>query len=133
MFWKEAPSTRSRQRKPRLASSNEADRVIGAEMEILTSWDLAVQVAQAIGPQRLLPPAQDLLSRVATGNRSATIAATLWGIATEGEAAGSIASGLKVISNKGSNIILVSYKNREPADRDARFAGTVKSLFRQAS
>src|SRR6266704_5391595 len=29
-------------------SSN--DRVIGAEIQILTSWDLAVQVAQAIGP-----------------------------------------------------------------------------------
>src|SRR5438874_5062067 len=32
-------------------SSNTADRVIGAEIEILTSWDLAVQVAQAIGPK----------------------------------------------------------------------------------
>src|SRR5215831_16904093 len=32
------------------------DKVIGAEIEILTSWDLAVQVAQAIGPKRLLPP-----------------------------------------------------------------------------
>ncbi|MBX6325828.1 MAG: hypothetical protein IRY93_07310, partial [Chthoniobacterales bacterium] len=29
------------------ASNNEADRVIGAEIEILTSWDLAAQVAQA--------------------------------------------------------------------------------------
>ena len=47
------------------ASSNEADRVIGAEIEILTSWDLAMQVAQALGPQRLLPPPQDLFSRVA--------------------------------------------------------------------
>src|SRR2546429_9284344 len=28
------------------ASSNEGGRVIGAEMEILTSWDLAMQVAQ---------------------------------------------------------------------------------------
>src|SRR4029077_16584391 len=64
------------------AASTEADRVIGTEIEILTSWDLAVQVAQALGPQRVLPS--------------------------------SIASGLKVISNKGSNIILVSYKNRDP-------------------
>src|SRR5881396_963250 len=31
------------------ASSNYTDRVIDAEIEILTSWDLAVQVAQAIG------------------------------------------------------------------------------------
>ena len=62
------------------ASSNEADRVIGAEIEILTSWDLAMQVAGAS--------------------------------ATEATAAQSIASGLKVTSNK--NIILVSYKNRNP-------------------
>ena len=43
------------------ASSNYTDRVIDAEIEILTSWDLAVQVAEAIGPKRLLPPATDLL------------------------------------------------------------------------
>src|SRR5215472_2838426 len=46
------------------ASHNEGDRVIGAEMEILTSWDLAMHVAQAIGPKRLLPPNQDLTARV---------------------------------------------------------------------
>src|SRR5947199_9902718 len=75
------------------ASSNEGDRVIGAEMEILTSWDLAMQVAQAIGPQRLLPTTRE---------------------PTESAAARSIISGLKVISDKGSNIILVSYKNANP-------------------
>ena len=92
------------------AASNEADRVIGTEIEILTSWDLAVQVAQALGPQRLLPPATDLLTKVAhaIGLKQSSAAAT------ESEAAGSIASGLKVISNKGSNIILISYKNRNP-------------------
>src|SRR6266487_315475 len=62
------------------ASSNEADRVIGAEIEILTSWDLAVQVADVVGPKRLGAPSKEA-------------------------AAGSIVSGLKVISNKGSNII----------------------------
>src|SRR3954468_5223095 len=35
------------------ASSTKGDRVIGAEVEILTSWDLAVQVADAIGAKRL--------------------------------------------------------------------------------
>jgi uncharacterized protein involved in exopolysaccharide biosynthesis/Mrp family chromosome partitioning ATPase len=74
-------------------ANTEADRVIGAEMEILTSWDLAVQVAQALGAQRLLPAAK---------------------APTESDAASSIASGLKVVSNKGSNIILISYKNRNP-------------------
>jgi uncharacterized protein involved in exopolysaccharide biosynthesis/Mrp family chromosome partitioning ATPase len=75
------------------ASSSEADRVIGAELEILTSWDLAMQVAHAIGPKRLLPTVQD---------------------PTDTAAARSIISGLKVVSNKGSNIILVSYKNSNP-------------------
>jgi Uncharacterized protein involved in exopolysaccharide biosynthesis len=71
------------------ASSNEGDRVIGAEMEILTSWDLAVQIADAIGAKRLGAPSKEA-------------------------AAGSILLGLKVISNKGSNIISVSYKDRDP-------------------
>src|SRR5438034_5716097 len=92
------------------ASINEADRVIGAEMEILTSWDLAVQVAQTIGPKRLLPPATDLLTKVGhtIGLKQPSAAAT------EGEAASSIILNLKVISNKGSNIIFVSYKNHDP-------------------
>jgi Mrp family chromosome partitioning ATPase/capsular polysaccharide biosynthesis protein len=34
--------------------------------------------------------------------------------ATEADAASSIASGLKVVSSKGSNIILISYKDRNP-------------------
>ena len=74
-------------------SSSEADRVIGAVIEILTSWDLAVQVAHAIGPKRLLPTAKD---------------------PTESAAARSIIFGLKVISTKGSNIIFVSYKSSNP-------------------
>jgi uncharacterized protein involved in exopolysaccharide biosynthesis/Mrp family chromosome partitioning ATPase len=73
------------------ASSN--DRVIGAEIEILTSWDLAVQAAQAIGPKRLLPRSE---------------------AATETGAAGTISSGLTATSKKGSNIISVSYKNHDP-------------------
>ena len=93
------------------ASSNYyTDRVIGAEIEILTSWDLAVQVAQVIGPKRLLPPATDLLTKVghAIGLKQPSAAAT------ESEAASSIILNLKVISNKGSNIIFVSYKNHDP-------------------
>ena len=93
------------------ASSNYyTDRVIGAEIEILTSWDLAVQVAQVIGPKRLLPPATDLLTKVghAIGLKQPSAAAT------ESEAASSVILNLKVISNKGSNIIFVSYKNHDP-------------------
>jgi uncharacterized protein involved in exopolysaccharide biosynthesis/Mrp family chromosome partitioning ATPase len=92
------------------ASSNYTDRVIDAEIEILTSWDLAVQVAEAIGPKRLLPPATDLLTKVAhaIGFKQPSSAAT------EAEAARSIILNLKVISSKGSNIIFISYKNHDP-------------------
>ncbi len=71
------------------ASSNEGDRVIGAEVEILTSWDLAVQVADAIGPKRL-------------------------GASSKEAAAMNMLSGLKVVPDKGSNIIFISYKNHDP-------------------
>jgi uncharacterized protein involved in exopolysaccharide biosynthesis/Mrp family chromosome partitioning ATPase len=80
--------------KAAVQAANALDRVMGAEIEILTSWDLAVQVAQAIGPKRLLP-----------GSGQA---------ATENEAAGTIRDGLSAISNKESNIIFVSYKNKDP-------------------
>jgi uncharacterized protein involved in exopolysaccharide biosynthesis/Mrp family chromosome partitioning ATPase len=96
------------------AASTEADRVIGTEIEILTSWDLAVQVAQALGPQRLLPPPQDLFTHVVQALGLKRLLPPSGPSATEGDAARSIASGLKVISNKGSNIILISYKNRNP-------------------
>jgi uncharacterized protein involved in exopolysaccharide biosynthesis/Mrp family chromosome partitioning ATPase len=71
------------------AASSSNDRVIGAEVAILTSWDLAVQVADAIGAQRLGAPSKEA-------------------------AAGSIISGLEVTTSKGSNIIFASYKNRDP-------------------
>src|SRR5438034_4674358 len=102
--------------KPTFQSSNDSDRVIGAEIEILTSWDLAMQVAQAIGPKRLLAPAPvpDPVKRgvevVGLKEQLPSSEAS----ATESDAAEAISSGLKVISSKGSNIILVSYKNRDP-------------------
>jgi len=70
-----------------------AENVLGSEVEILTSWDLAVQVADAIGPKRLLP--------------HTTVAPT------KEAAARTITTGLEVSIQKGSNIIFVSYKNRD--------------------
>src|SRR5262249_53839144 len=61
------------------------DTVIDAEVQILTSWDLAVQVADAIGPKR-------------------------FGAMSKEAAAGVIVMGLEVTSSKGSDVILVSYK-----------------------
>src|SRR6266480_1245962 len=80
--------------KPSGTSSNDVDKVIGAEIAILTSWDLAVQVAQAIGPKRLLPSSG--------------------AAATETAAAGVVSLGLSATSTKGSNIIFVSYKDHDP-------------------
>jgi len=70
------------------------DTVLGSEIEILTSWDLAVQTAEAIGPKRLLPKSKTPPTKEA--------------------AARTVASGLDVRTTKGSNIIFVSYKNHDP-------------------
>jgi len=75
-------------------STQLAENALGSEIEILTSWDLALQAAEAVGIKRLLP------------NTS--------GAPTKEAAAGAVASGLEVGARKGSNIILVSYKNRNP-------------------
>jgi Mrp family chromosome partitioning ATPase len=60
-----------------------------------------------------LPPPQDLFSRLVQAIGLKRLLARSGASATEGDAAGSVASGLKVI-NKGSNIILISYKNWNP-------------------
>ena len=70
------------------------DTIIGSEMEILSSWDLAVQTAEAVGVKRLLPHAS--------------------GKPTKEDAARTIASGLSLTTHKGSNIIFAAYKNRDP-------------------
>src|SRR6266567_909539 len=69
------------------------DAVMAAEVSILTSWDLSVQVAEALGPSRVLPDAK---------------APTVVG------AAAAINSGLSITTSKGSNIVGVSYTNRKP-------------------
>src|SRR5262249_46684440 len=102
--------------KPTFESSNDGDRVIGAEIEILTSWDLAMQVAQAIGPKRLLAPAPvpDSVRRLVESVGLKRLLPPSGASASETDAARSIILGLKVLSTKGSNIIFVSYKNRNP-------------------
>jgi succinoglycan biosynthesis transport protein ExoP len=70
-----------------------SDGVIAAEVSILTSWDLSVQVAEALGPNRVLPDAK---------------APTVVG------AAAAINSGLSTTTAKGSNIIVVSYQTPKP-------------------
>src|SRR5438876_4324182 len=40
-------------------ASKTTDSVIDSEVQILTSWDLAAQVAEAIGPKRLGAPSKE--------------------------------------------------------------------------
>src|SRR5436190_12794695 len=65
------------------------DSIIDAEVQILTSWDLAVQVADAIGPKRLGAPSKEA-------------------------AAARIILGLQVAAARESDVISVSYKDRSP-------------------
>ena len=70
------------------------DSTINSELEILTSWDLAAEVAEAIGIERL-----------ATKSSGTSIKA---------EAARAISLGLTVTAAKGSNVITVSFRHRDP-------------------
>lgn len=70
------------------------DTIIRAEVAILRSWDLAREVAEALGPAKVLPHASS---------------------PTVGQAAAAVAAGLNVTSAKASNVILVSYTSRDAA------------------
>ena len=78
----------------RATIGSSSENLINSEVEILTSWDLAMQVAKAVGPARLLPQSED---------------------ATDiAKAARIIRSDMMVTALRGTNIIMVSYKNRDP-------------------
>ncbi|HEX4668110.1 MAG TPA: Wzz/FepE/Etk N-terminal domain-containing protein, partial [Chthoniobacterales bacterium] len=74
-------------------NSQMTDSIIDSEAQILSSWDLAVQTAEAIGPKKLLPNASN---------------------PTAIDAAAKISEGLGVDVHKGSNILSVSYRDRHP-------------------
>src|SRR2546426_6398475 len=50
-------------------SGKTTDNVLGSEVEILTSWDLAAQVAETIGVQRLAPGSEAKASKEAAAYR----------------------------------------------------------------
>lgn len=79
------------------AGGNRSNLVIASEVEILTSRDLAAQVAEAIGAKRLLQDANGV-----NGTSPNVAAAKI------------IAKGLHVEASKEGNILLVSYQSREP-------------------
>lgn len=70
------------------------ESLIKSEIEILTSWDIAMQVAKAVTVEKILPKAK----------LPVTVA----------DAAHSIQENLTITSSKGSNVILVLYKNQDP-------------------
>jgi uncharacterized protein involved in exopolysaccharide biosynthesis/Mrp family chromosome partitioning ATPase len=73
------------------AGSRHNDNVINSEVEILTSWDIAKETAEAVGPERLLTstPGPKILD----------------------EAALSISKGVVVTARKGSSVITVSFSH----------------------
>jgi uncharacterized protein involved in exopolysaccharide biosynthesis/Mrp family chromosome partitioning ATPase len=76
------------------SSSRSLDAIIGAEVEILTSWDVAMQVADGVGPKRILEHSSFPVSKEA--------------------AALVVARGLTVTAQRGSNIIYVAFQDSDP-------------------
>lgn len=85
------------------------DSLINAEVEILKSWDLAMKVVDSLTPEKLLPKAKEKPSREA--------------------AAEVVRGGLTVLSKKGSNVIIVSYKNLDPVLASSVLDELVKLYF----
>ena len=68
--------------------------VINSELEILTSWDLALEAADAVGVDRLVAPTGTAQDRATAASR--------------------IQRGLRASATKGSNVILVEYTDADP-------------------
>ena len=72
-------------------SGRSGSSLIAAEIEILSSWDLAVQVAEAIGSEKLLADGKE------PGGT--------------GRAVSMVRNGLEVTAKKGSNVLNVTFRN----------------------
>src|SRR5262245_14631478 len=75
-------------------SGPSGENMTNSEVEILTSWDLAMQVAKVVGVERLMELSD--------------------GAADLAKAARNVRLSLSVNALKGTNIITVSYKNKNP-------------------
>jgi polysaccharide biosynthesis transport protein len=76
------------------STQRNSDTLISSEREILQSWDLAFEVAEAVGPEQLtgLPPSPE----------------------TSRYAAGVVRNGVVATSGKGSNVISVAFRHHNP-------------------
>jgi succinoglycan biosynthesis transport protein ExoP len=84
------------------------DGAIATEVAIITSWDLAVQAAEALGPSKVLPDVKS---------------------PSVGQAAATIRAGIGTTTSKGSNIIWVSYQNPRPAIATAVLNEVISRYF----
>ncbi|MES2439807.1 MAG: hypothetical protein V4584_12095 [Verrucomicrobiota bacterium] len=81
------------------------------ELEILTSRDTAISVAEAVGPEKLLPG-------------SATLP-------TAAEAAGKVQGGLKVEVPPGSNMLYLSYRDSDSKMTPEVLSQVIQTYFRK--
>ena len=93
------------------SSRGSGDSVIGAEIAILGSWDLAVNTARSVGVERFVENPQD--------PESAAI-----------RAASKIVSNTEIIAPKESKVITVAYRNEDPA-MAVDVLGQLVSRYRQ--
>ena len=77
------------------APSSGDETIINSEIEILTSWDLATEVAEAVSAENPAVPG-------ASKGQAAELAAQIHG-------------NLDVVARKGSNVIAISYRDGNPA------------------
>ncbi len=88
----------------RSAAGPASENLINSEVEILTSWDLATEVAKSVGVDRLVPARAGLDRLLGRSQGPADLI----------NAARAVRMGLTVTSLRGTNIIFVSYKSRDP-------------------
>ena len=86
-----------------------SDNVIKSEIEILTSWDLASEVVDELGVERFVPGSNGSVYKTAV--------------------VGGIIEGLSVASDKKSDVIHVSYRNRDPELAAAVLQELLKRYF----
>src|SRR5678815_2659216 len=91
------------------AAASYDDTIINSEIEILTSWDLALEVAEVVSAE----------------NASVPDAAKAQAPAL----AGKILENLTVAPRKGSNVILISYKDASPFQANRILQELVKRYY----
>jgi uncharacterized protein involved in exopolysaccharide biosynthesis len=101
---------------PQVRSGSQSENVINSEVEIMTTLDLAKEVAQAVGVDRVLrkPEAKGQQKADAKGRPEAKAGGPEEAEGRLVAAARTILGGLKVIAIRDTDLISISYKNKDP-------------------